>query len=75
MKKIEDQVDKKKWLNKEGLPFEARAMASRVRQLIKSLDVMTASNKHILQQMKAIELTWNIASHGGSNGSALPTPP
>jgi hypothetical protein len=30
MKEIEDQVDKKKWLNKEGLPFGAKAMASRV---------------------------------------------
>jgi hypothetical protein len=28
IKEIEDQVDKKKWLNKEGLLFGARAMAS-----------------------------------------------
>ena len=34
MKEIEEQVDKKKWLNKKGLPFRAKAMASRVRQLI-----------------------------------------
>ena len=47
MKEIKDQVDKKKWLNKEGLPFGARAMASRVRQLIVSLDFMAARNKHI----------------------------
>jgi hypothetical protein len=58
-----------------GLPFGARAMASRVRQLIMSLDVMIASNKHILQQMKAIELTGNVTSHGRSIGSTLPTPP
>jgi hypothetical protein len=57
IKEIEDQVDKKKWVNKEGLPFGAKAMASRVRQLIMSLDVMTASNKHISQQMREIELT------------------
>jgi hypothetical protein len=49
MKEIEDHVDKKQWLNKEGLPFRARAMVSRVRQLIVSLDVMTASNKNISQ--------------------------
>ena len=48
MKEIEDRVDKKKWLNKGGLPFGATAMASTVRQLIVSLDVMTTSNKHIL---------------------------
>jgi hypothetical protein len=47
MKEVEEQVDKKQWLNKEGLPFGAKAMASRVRQLIVSLDVMTASNKHV----------------------------
>jgi hypothetical protein len=29
MKEIEDQVDKKEWLNKEGLPLMARGMASR----------------------------------------------
>jgi hypothetical protein len=47
MKEIEAQVDNKEWLNKEGHPFGFRAMASRIRQLIVSLDVMTASNKHI----------------------------
>jgi hypothetical protein len=30
MKEIEDQVDKKEWLNKEGLPLGAKGMASRV---------------------------------------------
>jgi hypothetical protein len=74
MKEIEEHVDKKKWLNKEGLPFGTRAMASRVRQLIVSLDIMIASNKHILQQMKAIEQTRNVTSHGRSIESALPTP-
>jgi hypothetical protein len=75
MKEIEEHVDKKKWLNKEGLPFGAKAMASRVKQLIVSLDVMTASNKHVSNQMRAIELTGNITSQGGSIGSALPNPP
>jgi hypothetical protein len=49
-------------------------MASRIRQLIVSLDVMTASHKHISQKMKAIELIGNVTSHGGSTGSSLPTP-
>jgi hypothetical protein len=49
MKEIEDQVDKKEWLNKEGLPLGARGMASRVRQIIVSLDVMMASNKSMSQ--------------------------
>jgi hypothetical protein len=50
-------------------------MASRVRQLIVSLDVMTASNKHMSQQMRAIELTGNVTSQGGSIGSILPMSP
>ena len=75
MKEIEDQVDKKKWLNKEGLPFGAWAMASMIRQLIVSLDVMIASNKHISQQMKAFELIGNVPSHGGNIGSSILTPP
>jgi hypothetical protein len=75
MKEIEAQVDNKEWLNKEGHPFGFRAMASKVRQLIVSLDVMTASNKYMSRQMRAIELTENITSQGGSIGSTLPTPP
>jgi hypothetical protein len=62
MKEIETQVDNKEWLNKEGHPFGFRAMASRVRQLIVNLDVMIASNKHMSQQMRAIELTGNVTS-------------
>jgi hypothetical protein len=64
-------VDIKEWLNKEGLPLGARGMASRVRQIIVSLDVMTASNKNMSQRMRAIELTGNVTSQGGSIGSAL----
>ena len=68
-------MDKKIWLNKEGLPFEAKAMASRVRQLIVSLDIITASNKHVSNQMRVIELTRNVTSQKKSIGSALPNPP
>jgi hypothetical protein len=74
MTEIEDQVDKKKWL-KEGLPFKAKAMASWVKQLIVSLDVMTASNKLIFQQMRTIELIGNVTSKRRSIGSTLPIPP
>jgi hypothetical protein len=50
-------------------------MASRVRQLIVSLDVMTASNKHVSNQMRTIDLTTIVTSQGGSIGSTLPNPP
>lgn len=49
MKEIEDHVDRKQWLNKEGFPFGAREMVSRIRQFIVSLDVMTTNNKNIFQ--------------------------
>jgi hypothetical protein len=75
MKEIEEQVDKKEWLNKEGLPLGTRGMASRVRQIIVSLDVMRATNKSMSQQMRAFELTGNVTSQGGSIGSALPLAP
>ena len=47
MKEIEDQVDRKEWLNKERLPLSARSMASKVRQTIVNLDIMIASNKNM----------------------------
>jgi hypothetical protein len=31
MKKLEEWVDKRMWLNKDGLPFGTKAMASRIR--------------------------------------------
>ena len=32
MKEIEQAVDKKEWVNKEGLPLNVRSMASKVKQ-------------------------------------------
>jgi hypothetical protein len=74
MKEIEEQVDKTKWLNKEELLFGAKAMASRFKQLIVSLDIMIASNKHISQLMRAVEVTGNLTSQGKNIGSAFPIP-
>ena len=71
MKEIEDKVDRKEWLNKEGLLLSARSMALKVRQTIISLDIMTASNKSMSQRMRAIDLTRHVTSHGGSIGSTL----
>ena len=75
MKEIEDQEDRKEWLNKKELPLGARGMASKVRQIIVSLDVMTASTKNMSQRMKKIELTRNVISQGGSIWSVLPQAP
>ena len=57
MKDIKASVDKKEWVTKEGLPLKAISMASKVRQTIISLDVVTATNRRIADQMKVIELT------------------
>ena len=75
MKEIEQAVDKKKKVNKEGLPLNARSMASKIRQTVISLDIVTATNKSIADQMKAIELIRELASQGGSIVSALPHAP
>ena len=75
MKDIKDSVDKKKWVNKEGLPLNARSMALKVRQTIISLDVMMATIKSIAKKKRAIELTGHVISQGGSIGSALPHAP
>ena len=42
--------------------MNARSMASKVRQTVISLDIMTATNRSIANQMKAIELTGQLAS-------------
>lgn len=49
MREVKEQVDIKKWVNKDGLPFGAKAKASWIRELILSLGVMIAANKHIIQ--------------------------
>ena len=72
LREIKQVVDKKEWVNKEKLSLNARSMASKVRQTIISLDIVTATNRSIADQMKAIELTGQLVSQGGSIGSALP---
>ena len=42
MKEIEEQVNKKMWMNKEGLPLKAKSMASKVRQVLISISTMFA---------------------------------
>jgi hypothetical protein len=74
MKEIEEQVDKKMWLNKEGLPLNAKSMASKVRQVLISITTMSALNKRVTQDMRAIDLTSRVMSQGGSQGSTLPGP-
>ena len=71
MKDIEESVDKKEWVNREGRPLGGRSIALKVRQLVISLDIVTATNSGIADKLKAIELTGHLASQGGSMGSAL----
>ena len=88
MKEVEEQVDKKQWLNKEGLPFGAKAIASRVKQLIVSLDVMIARYfientivvddspvKHVLNPLENIILpeSWTFASASQSDTYLMDT--
>ena len=62
MKDIERSVDKKEWVNRQGLPLKAAGMVSKVRNAITSLDVTTARNRAIAEKMKAIELASQLPS-------------
>ena len=75
LKDIEHTIDKKEWVNKEGLLFNAKSMASKVRETIISLDIVTATNRSIADQMKAIELTGHLASQGEASGLPFFMPP
>jgi hypothetical protein len=72
MKEIEVQVYRKMWVNKEGLPFTARAMASKLRQVFLSIATMSALNKRVTEQMRSMDLTKQVMSQGGNQRSALP---
>jgi hypothetical protein len=74
MKEIELQMNKKMWLNKEGLPLNAKSMASKLRQVIISIATMSALNKHVTELMRPMDLTGQVMSQRGSQGSALPNP-
>ena len=74
MKDVEKLVDKGEWVNKQGLPLKASAMVSRVRHLVTSLDVVTATNRAVADGMKAIELAGQLASQGGSIASGVQGP-
>jgi hypothetical protein len=64
MRKVEEQVDQKKWLTKDRSPFSTRAMASRIRQLLISLAKMTAANKKVTRLMRLADLTAQVNSQG-----------
>jgi hypothetical protein len=62
------------WVNKENLPLTARAMTSKLRQVLLSIATISALNKRITEQMRPMDLTGQVMSQGGSQGSALPNP-
>jgi hypothetical protein len=71
LKEVDSQVDKKKWVNKDELTLGLKAIASRVRQLLISIAAITASNQHIIEQMKPTNLKKHITRVGGSMEYAL----
>jgi hypothetical protein len=48
VKEFEKQVERKMWLNNDGLPLGAKVIASPIKQLFLSITTMTTSNKHLL---------------------------
>ena len=71
MKDIERSVDKKEWVNKQGLPLKAAGIVSKVRNALTSLDVKTARNRAIAERMKEIELALQLPSQEGSIASGI----
>jgi hypothetical protein len=51
-----------------------KAIASRIRQLLVSIVALTASNQHIIEQMRPTDFIRHIPCQVGSMGFALPTP-
>jgi hypothetical protein len=54
---MEEQVDQRKWLIKDGSPLGAWSIASRIRQLLMSISKMTVANKKVTKLMKPAYLT------------------
>ena len=61
-KDVESQVDRKKWVNKDGLPLGLKAIASRIRQLLLSIAMMITSIRHLKSKMGPIDLIRHIIS-------------
>jgi hypothetical protein len=66
LKEVESQVDRKKWVNKDGLLLGLKAIASRIRQLLLSIAMMTTSIRHKKSKMGPADLIRHITSQGGS---------
>jgi hypothetical protein len=62
------------WVNKEGNPLSAKSMASRLRQVLLSIAIMTALHQRATEQMRPLDLTGRVMSQGGSQGSTLAGP-
>jgi hypothetical protein len=57
MTEIEEQIDRKMWVNKEGNPLSTKSMASRLRQVLLSIVTMTALHQRAMEQMRPLDLT------------------
>jgi hypothetical protein len=71
MKEVEGEINRKMWINKEGQPLSAKAMASKLRQVLMSIATMTALQKCTTEQMTPMDLTGRVLSQGRSQGSTL----
>jgi hypothetical protein len=74
MTEIEEQIDRKMWINKEGNSLSAKSMASRLKQVLLSIATMTALYQCAMEQMRPLDLTGRVMSQGGSQGSELAGP-
>jgi hypothetical protein len=66
MKDIEEQVDRKMWVNKKGHLISAKPMAFKIRQVVLSIAMMMALDIHVTEQMRPVDLTGHVLSQGRS---------
>ena len=64
MKEIEEDIDRKQWHMKDGLPLRARPIASKVRQIIFSMAKMAATRHTLVSAIMPITLSRGRGTQG-----------
>ena len=57
IKEVKSKIDRQVWTTKEGLPFRARSIASKVRNLIHSMTKMAAARKVVISALMPVDLS------------------
>ncbi len=72
---VEDQIDKGQWMTKDRKPLKAKALTSKLRNLLLNIATQSAVNARVSEVRRHPDLTRQVMSQGGSQGSAQFTTP